>query len=226
MSKNRGINKPRAVWTAAQEEFVRARYPHEKTAKIAADIGMTVEQTFRKAKSMGLNKTQAYLDSPDACRLRREDTPGIAFRFPKGHVPFNKGVKGISYPGTEATQFKKGQNPRNWKPVGSERYSKEGYLQRKVTDTGYPPRDWVGVHILLWREHHGEVPKGHKIAFKDKNKQKIFIENLEMISDAEMMRRNSFHNNYPKEIVQVIQLRAALNHRINAKEKKCERTTG
>lgn len=43
MSKNRGINKPRAVWTAAQEAAVLARYPHEKTKKIAADIGMTFE---------------------------------------------------------------------------------------------------------------------------------------------------------------------------------------
>ena len=124
----------------------------------------------------------------------------------------------------EPTQFKKGQKPHTWKPIGTERLSKEGYLQRKVADTGYPPRDWVGVHILLWREHHGEIPAGHIIKFKDGNKQNIAIENLECISQADNMRRNSFHN-YPKEVAQLIQLRSAVQRQINKRSKQDEQPT-
>lgn len=112
---------------------MRARYPHEKTERIAADIGMTLQQVYHKARSMGISKTPEYRASPDAQRLRRGDNVGAAYRFPKGHVPANKGAKGISYPGMEATQFKKGQKSFNWMPLGSERHSKGGYLQRKMT---------------------------------------------------------------------------------------------
>jgi hypothetical protein len=35
------------------------------------------------------------------------------------------------------------------------------------------------------------------------------------MSRAESMRRNSYHN-YPKELAQLIQLRGALNRKINA----------
>lgn len=221
MTKSRNIRAPRMALTEQQVEEIRRRYPHEKTDKIAADLGLPVARVYSKAAWMGLAKTPEYLASPDAQRLRRGDNIGAACRFQKGHVPSNKGVKGISYPGMEATQFKKGQKSSTWKPIGSERLSEEGYLQRKVTATGYPPRDWVGVHILLWREHHGEIPAGHKVVFKDRNKQNISIENLELLSNAEMMKRNSFHN-YPKEIVQLIQLRGAVQRQINKRSKPNE----
>ena len=224
MTKSRGIRAPRMAWTEQQVEAIRSRYPHERTDNIARDLGIPTARVYSKAAWMGLTKTPEYLASPEACRLRRDNPQGAQHRFQKGHTPANKGVKGSSYPGMEATQFKKGQKPHTWKPLGTERYSKEGYLQRKVTDTGYPPRDWVGVHILLWREHHGEIPAGHIIKFKDGNKQNIAIENLECISQADNLRRNSFHN-YPKEVAQLIQLRSAVQRQNNKRSKQNEQST-
>ena len=218
MTKSRGILRLKLVWTVQMIEEVRRRYPHEKTEKIALDIGAKLHQVYRKASRLGLKKTQAYLDSPDACRLRRGDKVGVSYRFPKGHVPANKGVKGINYEGCIATQFKKGQKPHSWLPIGSERFSKEGYLQRKITETGYPPRDWRGVHILLWEEHRGPIPKNHIVAFKDGNKNNIVIENLECISKAENMRRNSI-NNLPESLREVIQLKGAITRRITCHER-------
>ncbi len=57
------------------------------------------------------------------------------------------------------TMFKKGQVGTRFMPIGSERINADGYLDRKVSATGYPPRDWVAVHRLLWIEHHGPIPK-------------------------------------------------------------------
>lgn len=223
MTKSRGIRAPRVAWTEAQIEQVRSRYPHEKTEKIAADIGMTLERTYRKAISMGLRKTPEYLASPDAQRLRRGDNVGAACRFQKGHVPANKGVKGISYPGMEATQFKPGQKPHTWTPIGTERLSKEGYLQRKMADTGCTRRDYVPVHHLIWKEAGQDIPEGFHLAFKDKDKANITLENLELVSRADMMKRNTYHN-YPKEIAQLIQLRGAVQRQINKRSKQNERT--
>jgi len=231
MTRSRGINKPKAVWTPEKEAVVLARYPHEKTRKIALDIGMTEAQVFRKAKLLDLKKTQEYLDSPDACRLRREDSPGIAFRFPKGHVPANKGVKGISYPGSEATQFKKGEmSPRckaMYKPIGSHRINtSDGYLERKMTDGLRGGLRWKAVHRIVWEEVNGAIPKGFVVRFRAGMKtmelDEITVDRLEMISMADNMRRNTIHN-LPPALKQVIQLTGALKRKINGRRRKNER---
>ena len=155
---------------------------------------------------MGLHKSAAYLASPAACRLRRGDNIGALHRFKIGHIPVNKGQKGWQAGGrSRETQFKKGHLPKNYALVSAERLSKDGYRQRKITDTGYPPRDWKSLHVMLWEEHHGPVPAGHNVMFRDGDKVNITIENLALISRADNMRRNTIHR-YPHEVKQVIRL--------------------
>jgi hypothetical protein len=218
MTKSRGILGPRHQWTPLQLQSLREWYPHIKTAKVAEVLGLPIHLVNRKAYKLGLKKTPEYMASDDACKFRRDSKAGLLRRFPKGNVPWNKGVKGVNYPGMEATQFKKGQHPYTWKPLGTERLSKEGYLQRKMHDTGVTRRDYVAVHHLLWRQHHGEIPDGHKIAFKDGNKQNVVIGNLELVSHAEMMKRNTIHN-LPEELKEVLTLKGALNRRITCHER-------
>lgn len=109
-------------WPKATLRAMRRRYPHEPTAVIAADLGMTVTACYQLAQSLGLKKTQEYLNGPHACRLRRDDNPGMGTRFQPGLVPHNKGVKGWQAGGrARETQFKKGSNPHNTVPIGSYR---------------------------------------------------------------------------------------------------------
>lgn len=218
ITKNRGILAPRKVWSDDEIALLKKRYPHERTENIARDLGISVDKIYAKAAWMGLSKTSEYLASPDACRLRRDNPNSVAHRFPKGHVPVNKGIKGISYPGMEATQFKKGQKPHTWLPIGSERMSKEGYLQVKLRDTGVTRHDFMPVHHLVWELHRSAIPEGHRITFIDGDKTLIVIENLEAVSIAEMMRRNSIHN-LPEELKEVLQLKGALNRRITCHER-------
>lgn len=223
MTNSRGIRAPKTPWTTEQEVHLRARYPHEKTEQIAADLDRPMYSVYNKAYALGLKKSAEYLASPDAQRLRRGDNVGAAYRFPKGHVPANKGVKGVCYEGCKPTQFKPGQKPHTWKPIGTERLSKEGYLQRKMADTGCTRRDYVAVHHLIWKEAGRDIPQGHALSFKDGNKTNITLENLELVSRADLMRRNTYHN-YPKEIAQLIQLRGAVQRQINKRSKQNERT--
>lgn len=102
--------------------------------------------------------------------------------FEKGHVPHPN-----AHPtGPNKTSFKKGQMPYNWRPIGHERLTKEGYHQRKITDTGNTVSDYVELHRLLWEEHNGPIPPGHVVMFKDGNKDNIVIENLLLISRGEL----------------------------------------
>lgn len=217
MTKSRNIRK-RIDWTPEMIEAIRARYPHERTENIADDLGVSLARIYSKAAWMGLSKTPEYLASPDACRLRRGDNIGAAYRFPKGHVPINKGKKGVNHPGMKATQFKKGQHPHTWKPIGTERLSKEGYLQIKLRDTGVTRRDYVPVHHLVWELHRGAIPEKHHVSFKDGDKTNIIIENLELVSWAEMMQRNTVHN-LPEELKEVLRLKGSINRRVTCHER-------
>ena len=49
---------------------------------------------------------------------------------------------------------------------------------------------------------------------------RIALDALELVSRAELMRRNSRHARYPPEVNQLIQLKGALNRKINARSKK------
>jgi len=70
------------------------------------------------------------------------------------------------------------------------------------------------VHVLIWQEAHGPVPKGHIIVFRDGNLENLSLDNLECISRAENMRRNTVCN-YPHELREVIRLRGLINRQIN-----------
>ena len=214
--KHRQACRNKRLWTTEEEHLLRDRYADESTQQIASDLDRSVAQVLSKANAMGLLKSEKYL--AEHCR-QLDPKAGAAFRFQKGHTTWNKGMKGLQAGGrAKETQFKKGSKPHTWLPIGSERVSQDGYLQRKVSDTGYPPRDWVGVHILLWQEHNGQVPAGHCVCFIDGNKQNVVLDNLELITRAERMRRNTIHR-YPPELKDAIRTVAKLKRTIREVER-------
>jgi len=111
---------------------------------------------------------------------------GLTGRFEPGHSSWNKGKHFVAGGRCAETQFKKGQVPHNYMPVGSERINTEGYVDIKVAD----PNKWKPKHILLWEALHGPRPKGYKVIFADGNKLNVVAENLLLVSDNELCRMN------------------------------------
>ena len=105
---------------------------------------------------------------------------GLTGYFPKGHVPYNKGKKGIRM--SEATEFKKGHTPSNYKPVGTERVNAMGYMDIKIKD----PSTWKAKHVIAWEEANGLIPKGHVLLFADRNKMNIALDNLVLVSRRQL----------------------------------------
>lgn len=201
--------KPRP-WTAHEEAELRRLYPLYSNPEIGRRLGRTEPAILGHAYKLGLKKPARF---PNAgC-------------FQPGLVPWNTGLKGWQAGGRSVeSQFKKGELSGRARlllqPVGAERVTKDGILQRKVTTAGRGGQRWKSVHQLTWIAAHGPVPRGHIVVFKDGNRRNFDIGNLECITFAENMRRNSYHTRYPKEVGLAIQMLGALNRKINHANKE------
>lgn len=149
-------------------DFIRANN-HGKTALEMAEL---LNRTFGADYSVGQIK---------AIRSRMHIKSGLSGHFEKGHVPANKGKKGVCGKGCEKTWFKKGHIPYNKCRVGDEAWTTDGYLKVKIAE----PNIWRHKHIIEWEKHRGKVPEGCMISFKDGNHNNCSIENLMCITQTE-----------------------------------------
>lgn len=213
------------LWSEADDAALRAAYPHESTVAIAKRLRRTLQAVYIRAYAFGLSKSAAYLASPAACRLGRGQ--GGATRYPKGHVPANKGLRRPGWaPGRmRETQFAKGERRgvavRLYKPIGTERMSKDGYRERKVNDALPLQARWRAVHLVVWEEANGPIPESHAIVFRNGDKADIRIDNLECITRRALMLRNSVHN-LPEPLAKAVQLLGALNRQIRRRTHAAE----
>lgn len=164
-------------WTTSEERTLRELYHVALNTEIAAKLNRTVPSVTHRAIKLGLRKPDELVKS--RCRLQ------------PGHATWNKGRK-HSPAGSEAARFKPGNLPHNHRQIGAERVTKDGVLERKVTDTR-SRKDWRPVKDLMWEEHHGPIPPGHIVVVADRDKAHLCITNLLCITKAENMRRNSIH---------------------------------
>jgi hypothetical protein len=190
----------RRFWTEAERAVLRRDYPHLSAGELAARLGRSQRSVYREAAALGLRKNRTYLEALSA--RRRANGVGRGSRFRQGHRPWNTGLQGYDAGGrSAATRFQKGQLPWNHQPIGAERIPSDGYRQRKVTDTRCTRRDWVGVHVLVYREQHGEVPPDHIVIFIDGDKTHIAPQNLTAVSRAELVWLNKRgYNRLPPEL--------------------------
>lgn len=226
---------PRQAWTAADDAVLQARYPHEATEAIAADLGRNERAVYQRAHALGLKKSEAYMASVDSGRIHAgwHDGRGNSTRFKPGQTSWNKGVHGITghHPNTRRTQFRKGQMTgaaaRNYQRIGTLRVN-NGVLERKVTDDPslVPARRWQAVARIVWEQANGPIPAGHAVVFKPGRatvvEEQITLDAVELVTRAELMRRNSRHTRYPPELNQLMQLKGALNRKINRRIKEQE----
>lgn len=225
MTKSRHVAPPRCYWREDELAVMRANYPHVPTQQIADQLGRSPKQIYSQAKNLGLRKSDAYLASPDACRLRMGDAPGWAHRFKPGHETWNRGTKGVSglHPNTRAHWLRPGNKPQTTVPIGSRRITSDGYLEIKVADTpGVYTLRWRGVHRLVWEREHGPAPAGMVVTFKaglrTAVEADITLDALECVTRAELMRRNSVHTRYP-ELAPVVRAAGVLTRQINRRQK-------
>ncbi len=221
-------------WSESEIAVLREQYTHVATAKLAVQLGRSVDQLYRKAWKLGLKKTDEFLNSEECGRMRKGKVPvgSVAHRFKKGQTPPNKGVRRPGWaPGRmRDTQFKpgvrQGQAAKNWVPIGTIKADSEGYLRIKVREhehgkeaSGFGnTKVWPLYGRYLWEEANGPIPTNHIIAFKDGDRSNVVLGNLELVSRVENCRRNSLWTRLPRELATAITMLGALKRKVRAIE--------
>lgn len=181
-------------WTESEDSQLTALYPTHNRTELSKILNRSASAIHNRTHKLGLTK---------------EENSG---NYKPGQTPSNKGRKQTDYMSTEsikrtkATRFKAGNKPHNYKPVGSTRINKDGYLEVKVSD----PKTWMAAHRLKYQLEFGEIPKGYNVQFKDGNKRNLDISNLYLIDKAGNLQENTI-NRFPQEIRNLIYLKRKIN---------------
>lgn len=223
---NRRAKMKLVRWTAEAVATLRARYAGTPTTQLVDVLGKDYQAIWRKARTLGLQKDAAVVAAERAKVNRLLAEAGKAFRIKPGNVPQNKGRKmpaGYAPGRMRETQFRpgvrSGKAAEHYLAVGAEREI-GGYLYRKVADVpnvAYTV-NWKLVHVLAWEAHHGKpVPPGHRLRFRDGDRRNVAVDNLELVTLADNMARNTIHR-YPPELKDAIRLQARLERTIERRQ--------
>lgn len=126
-----------------------------------------------------------------------------------------------------ATRFKKGSRTGRanflYRPIGAERVSLDGYLQRKVNDDLPFNQRWVNVQRINWESAHGPVPSGHVLKCLDGNKLNVDPSNWRAIPIGMLPRLNGKsgrdYDHAPAELKPLIMATAQLEHAARERRK-------
>ena len=178
-------------FTPQMDDALREHYATKTNAELAEMLGMERVEVAHRAMVLGLRKTtETKGRTVREALLRAGPRQG---QFKSGNVPWNKGIKGYSVE-LGRSHFKPGSIPPTHVPVGTERWTTPPkskpdaprYLRRKVAE----PNVWMKVHHIVWEAHHGPIPDGHVVVFRDGNTANIEIENLHCLPRGELGMAN------------------------------------
>ena len=138
-------------------------------------------------------------------------------------MPANKGKPMPFHPNSAATRFRPGNRSGTalaiYKPIGTERLSKEGYLERKINDDMPLRRRWRAVHLINWEAVNGPLPRGMALKCLDTNRANLDPANWSAIPRALLPRLNGgrqktrlAYNDASPELRPIILTVARLDH--------------
>lgn len=192
-------------WTETEIQTLIGLFPNNYTQTVCKLLDRPYSSVVGKAYSLGLKKTETFRKQFMAVCIENLKEVGKVYRWEKGNVPPNKGKKtpSVVYEKVQRTMFKKGNIPHNakkdWQEVLRKQSDGKKYIMIKVPEN----KQLINKHVWLWEQLYGKVQKGFNVVFKDGNTLNCTIENLECISNAELMQRNSMQR-FPLELRKTI----------------------
>lgn len=148
-------------WTPEEEEFILNNY----------------ENMTQKDLCNHLKVTESVLNNHlRRLKIRKSNNSGL---FHPGHVPANKGVKGIHY--SPSTEFQKGHVPANIKY--------DGHISIRKNSKDKFPYKYIRIrkgryellHRVIWESVNGKIPPGGCIRFINGDTMNCNITNLMIV---------------------------------------------
>ena len=206
------------LFTPEEDQYLREHYMSQTLQEMGKALNRMFGSIYGRMKLLKLELPEDIKEQRRKSGLmhgwQNEDT-----RFKKGMTPWNKGKKGLQIGGV-ATQFKKGNLPKNTKEDGAitirQDKNKHKYQFIRVSKGR-----WKEYHRYLWEKEYGKLKPTDVIRFKDGNTLNCNIENLEKVTRIENMRLNSVMR-YPKEVRDIVRVKAVLTREINKNKNKYE----
>jgi len=209
-------------YTDVQLDYIKATFPGRSAAELTNLFNKKYNTYFTTAQLASIAYRNGIKNGLD-CRIKPGERIGIATEFKKGQKSWNKGTKGLcgTHPNCQKTQFKKGASVYNQAPVGTEGVTTDGYVWVKTAEPNVRPYK----HILIWEQLHGKIPPGHCLIFADGNKQNVVIENLILVTRAELGLLNRHHKitgnaELTKTNLNIVRLKMATSKKVKAKRER------
>lgn len=209
----------RKPWTKEEDDLIIKMFPDCYTNELCQLLNRGYSSVAMRASFLGVQKSDDFRKMELQKQGERLKVSGAKNRFGKGHTPFNKGkeIDPETYAKISKTMFSKGSMPHNAIKDGEERLRKDKNGKLYIWIKPHNERKAKPKHIYLWESVHGKIPKGFNVIFKDKNQLNCTIENLECLSNKDLMMRNTIQR-FPPELKSAIRLVNKLKRTTNAKE--------
>ena len=177
------ISKPklRPKYTDEIREYIKANHKGKSSIELAKEVSKKFNIDVDNDSIQNI-KSKIRINEGFIFEPARND--GF---IKKGNIPINKGTKGMFNVGGNKTSFKKGNIPANYRPVGSERITVDGYVEIKIADPG----KWISKARYVYEKSHGKILDGYNVMFADKNKLNFDIDNLILVSKSEDLIMNN-----------------------------------
>lgn len=195
-----------------EDKIILELYPTMSSKTLAKKIKRGPAYVLHRAKELGMQ---------DIIDKKRGSS-----QFKSGHKPHNKGRRWDEYMTKEAQEkvkagwFNKERVIR--KPLYSISIRKDPPSGRFYKYIKLADRKWVLLSRYVYEQHNGPIPKGHNVRFKNGDTMNCNIDNLELVTRAEMMLRNSVQDYAPELIdthVAISKLKKKINSLTNKKTK-------
>ena len=167
------------IWTPERIAWLQENYPRMTVTDCVKAINLRFGVAFKPMQLRNAKKRFGVANSLFDGSFRK----GFDERK---YIP----QKGVSQPGSEKTQFKKGHkfefNPGHVSPMWTERVN-NGEWQIKIPEPSPHPAHvnagwgkdghWVSLARWRWREKHGEIPEGHVVLHLDGDRLNCDLQN-------------------------------------------------
>jgi len=191
-------------FTPFEDQFIRDTYLFFTLNELSRLLGRAIGSIHGRINTLGLIIPDEIKKERHAKGIMAGLQGGVRFRFPKGHVPANKGKKMSSEAKRKIqhTFFTKGHKPKNtlYDNAITIRKDTRGIPQKHIR---LSDGVWEYLSRHTYRRHHGSITPGMVVAFRDQNTMNCEVDNLYLLSRKDNMLRNSIAR-YPDDLKSVM----------------------